>query len=267
MFIIIFLLGWIGFSVGLSFVLSGWWILLWVFLGWFVGYLSIVIGLIAHTYLTWHLPLSSRYKNYGWRSAAYAIGVVIFNLRMKVVGREKIPQTEPLVVYANHKSYLDPIIVIQVLNRPSAFTPKSSLFKIPIFKHMMMAMGCMPVYRGDDRKTAKALVKTIKDVENGFAMAVFPEGGRKDRNMDEMVQARAGAYKIAVKPKATILPITINGNSQIRRRAPWRSTKLTIVIGDPIPYEQYKNHTTSEIAELVLHKINAGVINKKEELE
>lgn len=266
MFILIFLLGWIGFSIGLSLVLGGWWIILWVLLGWFVGYLAIVIGLIAHVYLTWHLPLSSHYKNYGWRSAAHTIGLLLFNLRIKVEGREKIPQSGPLVMYANHKSYLDPIIMIQVVKRPSAFTPKSSLFKIPIFKHLMIAMGCMPIYRGDDRKTAKALVKTIKDVENGFVMSVFPEGGRKDRNMDEMVQARAGAYKIAVKPKATILPVTINGNSQIRKRSPWRSTKLTIVIHDPIPYDTYKNLTTSEIADLVLHKINLGV-NKKEELK
>ena len=43
-----------------------------------------------------------------------------------------------------------------------AFTPKSTLYKIPILSEGMKQMHCMPIYRDDTRKTAKALVETIK---------------------------------------------------------------------------------------------------------
>src|SRR5690606_31038433 len=140
------------------------------------------IGIAVHAAIFYKAPYTSRYKNYGWRSASVAVGLFMFNVSVKVIGGEKIPKDGKLVAYSNHKSYLDPMIVMQIIKRPSAFTPKSSLYKIPLFGLVLNSMGCMPVYRGDDRKTAKALVETIKKVENGFVMTVFPEGGRKDRD-------------------------------------------------------------------------------------
>ncbi len=264
MFTVLFIVSWLAFSVGMSFVLGGYWIILWAVLGLLVAYLMLVLGMIFHVFVWFKLPLMNRFKNYGWRSMAYTLAHFVFNLRIKVIGKEKIPLKENLVVYSNHKSYLDPVIAIQVVKRPMAFTPKASLFKIPILRRGMIAMGCMPVYRDDNRKTAKALVETIKNIENGFAMVVFPEGGRKHRDTDSVVETRAGAFKLAVKPKATILPISINGNSQIQHNAPFRSTKITVVIHDPIPYEVYKDLSTVEIGDMVAGIINSGMINENE---
>ncbi len=264
MFTLFFLISWIGFATGMSFVLGGWWIILWIVLGYLVGYLSICVGLFLHTYLWIWLPPNNWFKSYGWRSSAFAITRFMFNLRIKTIGREKVPMKDKLVVYCNHKSNLDPVIVLQEIRRPAAFTPKSSLLEIPFFKDLLIGMGSMPVYRGDDRKTAKALIETIKNIENGFTMIVFPEGGKKNRDTDAVVATRAGAFKIAVKPKATILPVTINGNSQIQHRSPWLPTKITIVIHDPIPFEDYKHLTTAEIGDKVAGIINSGIINDNE---
>lgn len=266
MFTLIFIISLLSFSIGMSFILGGWFIPLWIVTGWFVGYFVVILFIIFFTYVTLPLPITSKFKNYIWRSASWIVNRLVFNLWLSVEGLERIPMDGKLVIYSNHKSYLDPVILMQIIKRPFAFTPKSSLFKIPILKDIMKSMGCMPIYRGDDRKTAKGMVKTIKDIENGLAVAIFPEGGRKDRDTDQMIQARAGAYKLAVKPKATILPVTINGNSVIRKRAPFRPTKIKIIVHDPITYETYKDLTTTDIADLVLHRINSGVINKKEEV-
>lgn len=266
MFTVLFLISWLAFSIGMSFILGGYWIILWVILGALIGYLMIALGILFHILVWFKLPLMNRFKNYGWRSMAYALGRFVFNLRIKVIGKEKIPMYENLVVFSNHKSYLDPVIAIQVVKRPMAFTPKASLFDIPILRKGMISMGCMPVYRDDNRKTAKALVETIKNIENGFAMVVFPEGGRKNRETDSVLETRAGAFKLAVKPKATILPISINGNSQIQHRAPFRSTKITVVVHEPIPYEEYKHLSTVEIGDKVAAIINSGMIYENEKV-
>lgn len=259
MMTIIFLLSWIAFSSLMSiYVLSGWYIILWVVLGYFVGVLAVVIAIIFHIYLWQKLPMMSRFKYYGWQSAANFLSIFIFNLKIRVVGKENIPKDGKLVVYTNHKSYLDPVIAIQAINRPMAFTPKSTLYKIPILKDAMKQMYCMPVYRDDNRKTAKALVQTIKNIEQGFSMVVFPEGGRKNRDQDNVVATRAGAFQIAVKPKATILPMTIIGNSEIQHRAPFRRTKIDVIIHEPILYEDYQALKTSEIGDMVMDVINSG---------
>lgn len=260
---LIFLLTWALFTSLMSlFVLSGYYIILWFFLGYIAGMFGVILATIAHIYLLQKLPLMSRYKYYGWQSLARFLSTFIFNISIKVVGKENVPKDGKLVVYTNHKSYLDPVIAIQTVNRPMAFTPKSSLYKIPILKDGMIQMHCMPIYRDDTRKTAKALVQTIKHIEAGFSMVVFPEGGRKNRDQDNVVATRAGAFQIAVKPKATILPMTIIGNSEIQHRAPFRRTKIKVIIHEPLTYEAYEGKSTAEIGNIVMDMINSGFDKK-----
>ncbi|MFA5692645.1 MAG: lysophospholipid acyltransferase family protein [Acholeplasmataceae bacterium] len=261
MFTILFLLSWALFSSLMSiYVLGSWYIILWVILGYFVGVIGIVLGIIFHTLTTFPLSINSKYKNYGFRSAAYALSRFVFNLKIIVTGLENVPREGPLVIYTNHKSYLDPLLVIENIKRPTAFTPKSSLYKIPILRMVLKTLGCMPVYRDDNRKTAKALIESIKNVKNGFSMIVFPEGGRKNRDTDEVSKSLPGAYKLASKANANILPISINGSANIQHNAPFRKTTIKLVIHDLIKYEDYKEMHTSEIAEIVTNKINEGII-------
>src|SRR5690606_15485757 len=263
MFTILFLIGWATFSTLMSiYVLGGYYIILWVLLGYLVGFIPIIIGALIHIYAWQKLPLMNRYKYYGWQSLARFLSVFVFNISIKVIGKENVPKDGKMVVYTNHKSYLDPVIAIQAINRPMAFTPKSTLYKIPILKDGMKQMHCMPIYRDDTRKTAKALVETIKNIEAGFSMVVFPEGGRKNRDQDSVVATRAGAFQIAVKPKATILPMTIIGNSEIQHRAPFRKTKIKVVIHKPITYEMYQDKSTAEIGNMVMDVINSGIEQK-----
>ncbi|MBG0762078.1 1-acyl-sn-glycerol-3-phosphate acyltransferase [Acholeplasma laidlawii] len=263
MFTILFLIGWATFSTLMSiYVLGGYYIILWILLGYLVGFIPIIIGALIHIYAWQKLPLMNRYKYYGWQSLARFLSVFVFNISIKVIGAENVPKDGKMVVYTNHKSYLDPVIAIQAINRPMAFTPKSTLYKIPILKDGMKQMHCMPIYRDDTRKTAKALVETIKNIETGFSMVVFPEGGRKNRDQDSVVATRAGAFQIAVKPKATILPMTIIGNSEIQHRAPFRKTKIKVIIHKPITHEDYQGLSTAEIGDMVMHVINSGFEHK-----
>jgi 1-acyl-sn-glycerol-3-phosphate acyltransferase len=70
------------------------------------------------------------------------------------------------------------------------------------------------------------MVDAIKVVKSGMAMAIFPEGGIKDRDDEKMVAMRAGAYSVAMKAEADLLPVSISGTSLVKYRAPFRSTKI-----------------------------------------
>lgn len=260
MFIALFFITILAFAVPMSLYIGGWFIALWIFIGLLLAYFNMAFGLIVATYIFQKVSIHNRFKNYVFRSAAFAIGFFYFNLRVKVINREKIPLKGGLVVYANHKSAVDPVILMQAIKRPTGYTPKDSLFKIPFLRRFMLSIGSMPIYRGDDRKTLKGMIEAIKNVEQGFTMCVFPEGGRKNRDTDEVKETRAGSFKIALKSKATILPITINGSSKISKNAPFKRTKITVVVSDPIPYEIYKDMSTQEIGEMVQEKLNEGNI-------
>ena len=53
---------------------------------------------------------------------------------------------------------------------------------------------------------AKALVQTIKNIEQGFQWIVFPEGGHGGKTVIKIRCCNTcWCFQIAVKPKATIL--------------------------------------------------------------
>ena len=262
MFTTIFLLSWALFSSLMSiYVLNSYWIILWVILGPIIGVLSVLLVLIIHLSFIKFLPVTNRYKGYLSRSTATFINHFILRVSVKTVNKQYIPKKGPLVIYANHKSKVDPFIILELMNRPSAFTPKSDLYKIPLLRNWFDAIGCMKVNRNSDRETAKAMVKAIKDIKTGFALTVFPEGGIKDRVDESVKQMRAGAFKIALKSGADILPISLNGTPQVKKNAPFRRSKIKVNIHPVIPFETIKDLSTSEIADMVMGVINTGIEN------
>src|SRR5690554_6515991 len=106
MITIMFLLGWALFTSLMSiYVLGGYYIILWFFLGYVAGLLTVLLSLIFHVYAWQKLPLMSRFKYYGWQSTANFVSRFMFNLSIKVEGRKNIPKDGKMVVYTNHKSY------------------------------------------------------------------------------------------------------------------------------------------------------------------
>lgn len=262
MFTAIFLLTWALFSSLMSvYVLGSYWIALWVILGFIIGFLMIILVMILHLAIMPFMSVTNRYKGYLSRSVATFLNHFILRVSVKVTNKHYIPKKGPLVIYANHKSKVDPFLILEIMNRPSAFTPKSDLYKIPLLGKWFDSIGCMKVTRNNDRETAKAMVKAIKDIKTGFALTVFPEGGIKDRVDESVKQMRAGAFKIALKSGADILPISLNGTPQVKKNAPFRRSKVKINIHPVIPYEEIKDLSTAEIAEMVMDIINTGIEN------
>ena len=54
-----------------------------------------------------------------------------------------------------------------------------------------------------------------------------------------MVALRAGAYKVAVKAKAPVVPIAIIGSSQLKNKKFFKRVKINLYILKPLYYEEY----------------------------
>ena len=48
--------------------------------------------------------------------------------------------------------------------------------------------GVVAMDRNNNRAGAKAIIEGVKHVKNGLSLMIFPEGGIKDRNNEEMVK-------------------------------------------------------------------------------
>jgi len=146
----------------------------------------------------------------------------------RVIGRENIPATGPLIVVANHLSNADPPLVAICIRRPLMFMAKKELFQIPVISYLMRTFGSFPVDR--DKLDRQALRRADELLADGVAIAMFPEGKRS--RSKQLEEAFPGSALIAAHSGAPLLPVGIAGTEKIGDRLfLLRHPRITVRIG------------------------------------
>ena len=147
----------------------------------------------------------------------------------------------PVILAANHASYLDPPLVGMAFPRPLRFVAWDQLFTVPIFASLIRALGAVPVSHENKNSAAGLLRQVIGFIEDGFSVLIFPEG---ERTPDGTLQPlEGGVALIALKTGAPIVPVWIEGTWEaypLHRTFP-RPHKVTLVFGEPIAPEGLPN--------------------------
>lgn len=250
-------------AVGYTFLfhlipVSNWFLFLWIPLSIILGILTVLIYLVLYFRFNNRKKPLGKYRHFILRQII-SIASKWTNLHINVEGRENIPTDPHFVIYANHKSNMDPLILYLALNTKLSIIGKKSLFKNPIMNNIAKTYAAIPMDRENDREALKSLLVAIKQVKDGIPMIIFPEGGIKSRDVEEMVNLRAGAYKLAIKSQGTILPVSIIGSSEISRKKLHQRKDIKVVIHKSIPYEEYKDLNSTKIGLQVEELINETV--------
>lgn len=147
---------------------------------------------------------------------------------MKVTSRDAIPPYGPLVVVANHDSFLDGFVLVAAFTRRRlTFLSASYLFEKPLTGAFLRAVGALPVQRGGGN--FGSLRQAIVTLRRGGTVVVFPEGGILE---DEVL---GGAAYLALKADAPILPVHLKGTREALppgNTIPSRSS-IEVVVGSP----------------------------------
>ncbi len=264
MIIFLFFFVWAGLSAVLTIFtgLSYWFIPVWLILSLVIVMLMVVLSLIIGLPLAKKTKVTGKFKHWYIRNMSDFVRFFLVRVRItKVVGKENLPKDTNYVVYGNHKSNMDPLIIVSALRNPMAFAAKSSLFKYPILSGWMRSFGCININRDNDRDAIKEIILGVKLIKEGLSIAIFPEGGIKSRETTLMIQVKPGAYKLATKTGVPIVPIAVIGSRYIRFNNPKRKTKVKIIIGKPLYESDYKDMTTKEIGDYVFNLVNQMILD------
>ena len=134
-----------------------------------------------------------------WRNASKVIlrpGIRMM-MRLDWHGQENIPADGPVILAANHLSYMD-IFAVSLFadsaRRYPVFLAKSSLFTIPIVGRVITRLGQLPVYRG--QADAALVLKRAAELaaRNSASVIFYPEATvtRDPRGMADGGQDRRG---------------------------------------------------------------------------
>ena len=151
--------------------------------------------------------------------------------RFRIIHRERMLQSGPVILAMNHQSYLDPPLAGTTCDRAVYFLARRTLLDVPLLGWLLPKLNVIPVNQeGIDRSALKSLIRVLKA---GNAALVFPEGSRTpDGNLQP---AEPGLGLIIAKTLAPVVPIRIFGaHEALPRGGGLRFAPITIVIGDPI---------------------------------
>lgn len=110
------------------------------------------------------------------------------------------------IYVSNHASYLDIVFMYQVVRKPFIFMGKHTLLKWPLFGDFFRFMD-IPVDRERPVSAARALVRSKQYLEEGWNLAIFPEG-TIPASKPQMITFKDGAFKLAVETGTPLVPIT-----------------------------------------------------------
>ena len=166
----------------------------------------------------------------GFYGFARGLCLIVFRLlfRYRSFHQERIPGSGPVIVAANHVSYLDPVALGIGMQRPLTYLAKKQLFAIPVLGRIITWCGAYPLDREAGGVAAvRAALRVLKD---GRCVGIFPEG---TRNLHGEAEEKGGAALLAALSGAPVVPAAIVGSRAARFMQP-----IHVIYGEPVHVER-----------------------------
>jgi 1-acyl-sn-glycerol-3-phosphate acyltransferase len=159
--------------------------------------------------------------------------------RWRVEGKENVPRKGPLIVVANHMTYVDPPLLGASVPRRITFMAKQELFRPSLMAFVVRAYGAFPIRR--DKLDREAVRHALEILNKGEVLGMFPEGKRSfPYQLQEM---QPGTAFIAARSGVPLIPVGISGSEQVKGIGfIIRRPRITVRIGRPFTLPSGENN-------------------------
>ena len=129
--------------------------------------------------------------------------------RVRIFGRNNIPETGPALLVANHVSWLDGILILLASSRPIRMIAYADYVKGGVIGWLSNLFGIIPIKAEDGPKGIIRSLKTASDaLNNGELVCIFAEG--RISRTGELLKFERGMMKILKGTDAPVLPVYLD---------------------------------------------------------
>jgi 1-acyl-sn-glycerol-3-phosphate acyltransferase len=169
-----------------------------------------------------------------WPFGRYSLGALgAGSARLRVYGKERIPEHGGFVLAVNHFSWIDVPLVGFANPRNTFFVAKAEAHRVPGLGQFIRAFGSFAIRRGEsDREAVRRMREVVRE---GGCLGVFVEGTRQKSGVPGEVQP--GAAMVAMKEDVPIVCGAVHGSqdwklgnfarASVAWGEPWRVGEMT----------------------------------------
>src|SRR5213076_751655 len=171
----------------------------------------------------------------GWLLSRVVFAVYF---RWRVYHPERVPLRGPVILAANHASFIDPPLVGAGTKREINYLARESLFRFPVVGAILRAVNSVPVDR--DGGGAAGLKAILDRLLAGRGIILFPEGTRT--NDGRLQPARSGIGLTVIKSSAPVVPVRVFGTFEAYSRHvnfP-RPRRVAVKYGRPMRFDELR---------------------------
>jgi 1-acyl-sn-glycerol-3-phosphate acyltransferase len=180
--------------------------------------------------------------------------------RIRVHHRSRVPAAGPVVLVANHSSFIEPQLLFGLVGRRAVFLVKAELSR-GVAGHAFRWIGQIMVRRGTaDRTPMMAAVSVLRA---GGLVGVFPEG---TRGTGDVTHAEQGAAWLVRMTGAVVLPVATRGTYRPPGTRRGFRPKLDVLVGEPFRLSVHPGRTGLTAATEDIRKHLADLVRELDEL-
>jgi 1-acyl-sn-glycerol-3-phosphate acyltransferase len=159
----------------------------------------------------------------------------LLGLNAKVQHPERVPVRTPLLIVSNHRSFLDPLLLVSCLGLPINFVCHRYMGNVPILREVLQTFGAFPFADDSESPSGDSVGAQLRQrnwqqnmlldarrlLKQGNAVGIFPEGAAP--MLDTVGQHISPFYRgfahVALQanvPNLQILPVGIAANTEMR---------------------------------------------------
>lgn len=181
-------------------------------------------------------------------------------IEIRTRGKEKVPANGNFLLVSNHLSDHDFMSMLTVLRgRSIAFVSKPENFDKPVIGRILHKSGFLPI----NRQEAREALTTIREVAGRMktlpiSYGVFPEGTRNRESNKILLPFHEGVFLMAKKAGVPIVIVRVTGTDQVKKRSPWRKTRVYVDFVEVLDAETVRKARSHELSEMVRERMEAA---------
>jgi 1-acyl-sn-glycerol-3-phosphate acyltransferase len=179
-------------------------------------------------------------------------------LKVRVLGRDRVPFDATYVLMSNHRSWFDiPAVMIATWPMQIRFVAKKELADIPLFGPCIKRGGHVLIDRKDRESAIRTLRETARKFAGKFSIVVFPEGTRSPSHA--LLPFKRGGFHLARELNIPVVPVSVVGGDHIMKRGTINLYPGTMQVMFHAPLSPSDYPSLDGLEKAVRERIGAGL--------